>query len=365
MNYITIIVLIFALIGALDRILGNRFGLGKEFEKGFNLLGVMMLTMTGMISLAPLLGELVRPLSEFVSSTLGIDASIIPATLLANDMGGAPLALEMAQNEKLAVFNAYVVSSMMGCTVSFTIPFAIGMVDKKQHGDMLLGLLCGIVTIPIGCFIAGLISKIGIGLLLIDLLPLILFSVVLAIGIIFATNLCVKIFTMLGKIITIIITVGLALGIFSFLMEKILPGKVFISGLAPIEDGANVCLNAAIVLAGAFPFVYILSKLLKKPLGVLGKKTGLNDFSTIALLASLATCATAYGTMDKMDRKGVMLNAAFSVSGAFVFGSHLAYTMANDSSFVLPVIVGKIISGVCAVIVAAIVYGRVSKKESV
>ncbi len=359
MNYITIIVLIFALLGALDRIFGSRLGLGKEFEKGFNLLGVMMLTMTGMISLAPVLGELVRPMSEFVSNTLGIDASIIPASLLANDMGGAPLAIEMAQNEKLATFNAYVVSSMMGCTVSFTIPFAIGMVKKEQHGDMLLGLLCGIVTIPIGCFIAGLILKIELGILLFDLLPLILFSAIIAVGIIFATNLCVKIFTVLGKIITIVITIGLALGIFTFLT-----GKELVPGLAPIEEGAAICLNSAIVLAGAFPFVYVLSKLLAKLLAALGKKTGINDFSTIALLASLATCATAYATMDKMDRKGVMINAAFTVSGAFVFGSHLAYTMANDTLLVLPVIVGKLVSGVCAVILAAIIFGRVSKKES-
>ncbi len=358
MNYITVIVLIFALLGALDRIFGSRLGLGKEFEKGFNLLGVMMLTMTGMISLAPVLGELVRPLAQMFSSTLGIDASIIPAALLANDMGGAPLAMEMTQNDSVGLFNAYVVSSMMGCTVSFTIPFAIGMTDKKQHGDVLLGLLCGIVTIPIGCLVAGLVCKISFGTLMLDLLPLLLFSAIIAVGIIFAANLCVRIFTVLGKIITAVITAGLALGIFTFLT-----GKEIVPGLAPIDEGAAVCLNAAIVLAGAFPFVFILSKLLSKPLAALGRKTGINDFATIALLASLATCATAYATMDRMDKKGVMLNAAFSVSGAFVFGSHLAYTMANDSSLVLPVIVGKLVAGVCAIALSSVIYSRVSKKK--
>ena len=39
MKIVSIIMLIFALLGAIDRIFNNKFGLGKEFEKGFNLLG--------------------------------------------------------------------------------------------------------------------------------------------------------------------------------------------------------------------------------------------------------------------------------------------------------------------------------------
>ena len=60
--------------------------------------------------------------------------------------------------------------------------------------------------------------------------------------------------------------------------------------------------------------------------------------------------------MDKMDKKGIVLNSAFAVSAAFVFGSHLAFTMAFDPSFVLPMIVGKIISGIAAVILALLIY---------
>ena len=48
MDIITIVVLVFGILGALDRILGGRLGLGKEFEKGFSLLGAMALSMIGM-----------------------------------------------------------------------------------------------------------------------------------------------------------------------------------------------------------------------------------------------------------------------------------------------------------------------------
>jgi DNA-directed RNA polymerase subunit RPC12/RpoP len=82
-----------------------------------------------------------QPLSDLLPSW--IDPSILPSVLFANDMGGAPLAVEAARDRALGAFNAMVVSSMMGCTVSFTIPFALGGVPKELHRDMLLGLLCG------------------------------------------------------------------------------------------------------------------------------------------------------------------------------------------------------------------------------
>ena len=49
MNAITIVVLIFSLFGAVDFIIGNKFGIGKEFEKAFSLFCPMALSMLGMI----------------------------------------------------------------------------------------------------------------------------------------------------------------------------------------------------------------------------------------------------------------------------------------------------------------------------
>ena len=44
-----------AVLGGVDRIAGNRFGLGKRFEEGFTLLGPTALSMSGIICLTPLL----------------------------------------------------------------------------------------------------------------------------------------------------------------------------------------------------------------------------------------------------------------------------------------------------------------------
>lgn len=47
---------------------------------------------------------------------------------------------------------------------------------------------------------------------------------------------------------------------------------------------------------------------------------------------------------------------AFAVSAAFVFGGHLAFTMAFDRAYILPMIVGKLISGICALALAQLLY---------
>ena len=68
--------------------------------------------------------------------------------------------------------------------------------------------------------------------------------------------------------------------------------------------------------------------------------------------------------MDKMDKKGAVLNSAFAVSASFVFGDHLAFTMAYDSNYIVPMIVGKLVSGICAVIFALLIY-KDNKPETV
>ena len=72
MNVVAIIMAVFSLLGALDRIWGNRLGLGKEFEKGFMLLGTMALSMIGMIIISPGIAQILAPCFDFVYNTFGI-----------------------------------------------------------------------------------------------------------------------------------------------------------------------------------------------------------------------------------------------------------------------------------------------------
>ena len=67
MNVVSIIMIAFALLGAADYLLNNKFGLGKEFEKGFSMLGTLSLSMIGMIVLAPTIAQVLTPVLNVMS----------------------------------------------------------------------------------------------------------------------------------------------------------------------------------------------------------------------------------------------------------------------------------------------------------
>ena len=353
MKVVSVIMLLFAGFGAIDRIIGNKLGIGKEFEKGILLLGQLVLSMLGMIILAPVLAKLLSPFFGFVYNTLKIEPSILPSVLFANDMGGAVLAREIAQNADLGLFNGMVVASMMGATISFTVPVAIGCVKKDKQNELMLGLLCGIVTIPIGCFVGGLICRIPVIPLFFDLLPLLVFSMITAWGLWKLPKICIKIFSVLGFVMTVIITIGLILGIIELLL-----GVKAIDGTADVMEAAKICVNAAAVMSGAFPLLFIISKILSKPLEGLGNKLKINRRSTLGFLSTLANNVSTFEMVNDMDKKGAALNSAFAVSASFLLADHLAFTLAYEPSYLLPMMAAKVVSGLLAILFSAFIYKR-------
>ncbi len=350
------IMAVFAVIGALDKITGNHLKLGDEFEKGIMTLGPLSLSMIGMMTIAPALADLLIPVITPVANLFGFDPSALAGILIANDMGGAALADSIAADKLLGSFHGLCVASMLGATISFTIPVALRSSKKEHHDDVLLGLLCGISTIPVGCFVSGLVMGINTLTVLLNLLPAILISVIIIIGLLKFQKVTVKIFSVFGKIISILITCGLALGIF-----QQLTGKVILENTAPIMESAATVFTICITLAGTFPLIAIISKILKKHLSVLGKKLELDDTSVVGLIATLANSIATMESADRMNRKGRILNLAFAVSAAFVFGDHLAFTLSYNAEHIVPVIIGKLVAGITALVVASILYKKSSK----
>lgn len=359
MNFISILVVVFVILGGFDRIIGGKFGLAKEFEKGFMVLGVICLSMIGMIVISPFIAQVLKPVLNFVHNVFKIDPSVITASLFANDMGGAPLSQSVAFDKTIGMFNGLVVSSMMGATISFTIPLAVEVVSKDCHRELFLGILCGIITIPVGCFVSGLICKIPIVALLVNLLPLTIFAVFIAISLILWTEMCVKVFKAVSFLIRFLITTGLILGIIRYLT-----GVEIIKNLVTIEEGFSVCFNVSIVMAGMFPLMYIVSKIISKPLSKMGTLLKINKTSVMGFISSLVTNVTTFEMMNGMDKKGIMLNSAFAVSASFVFAGHLAFTLAFDASYILAVITGKLVSGILALLLAMVIYRIINSEKN-
>ena len=338
---------VFAVLGALDRIFGNRFGLGKEFEEGILAMGSLAMAMIGVITLAPVLAAVLKPGVVPVFSLLGADPAMFAGSILACDMGGGPLAMEMTADTDAAMLGGVLTGSMLGATIVFTIPVAMGILNEEDRPAMAKGGLCGIVTIPFGVLAGGLVAGFPIMMILRNLVPIVLIAVLIAVGLWKAENAMIKGFAAFGKATVAVITAGLAAAI-----VESLTGFVIIPGMAPISEGFETVGAIAIVLAGAFPLVFVLTKLLKGPLLRLGKVLGVNDVAAAGLIASLANSIATFGMVKDMDRRGKVVNIAFAVSAAFVFGDHLGFTAGFAPEMLLPMIVGKLMGGVSAVLVA-------------
>lgn len=338
------IMAVFALLGGLDRILGGRFGLGSRFEEGILSMGSLALAMVGIVTLAPVLAGLLRPIVVPVYRFLGADPAMFAGTILACDMGGGQLARELTMDPQAAALGGIITGSMLGATVVFTIPVAMGILEERDRPAMAEGILCGIVAIPFGILAGGLTAGYAVTMVLRNLVPIVLIAILIALGLWRAEKAMVSAFTAFGKIVVAVVTAGLSAAI-----VQALTGFVVIPGLAPISEGFETVGTIAIVLAGAFPLVYVLTKVLNKPLMALGKLLGINEPASAGLIASLANSIATFGMVKDMDERGKVVNIAFAVPAAFVFGDHLGFAAGFAPEMLPAMIVGKLTGGVFAV----------------
>ncbi len=337
----------FAVLGALDRIFGNRWGLGKEFEEGILAMGSLALAMVGIVSLAPVLAAVLKPVVVPIFGFLGADPAMFAGTILASDMGGGALAMQMTDNRDAALLGGVLNGSMLGATLVFTIPVAMGILREEDRPAMAKGILCGIVTVPVGVLAGGLAAGFPLGMVLRNLIPIVLIAILIALGLWRAEQAMVRGFAIFGKFVVILVTVGLGAAI-----AEALTGFVLIPGMAPISEGFEVVGTIAIILAGAFPLVFVLTKLLRRPLMAAGRKLGINDAAAAGLIASLANSIASLGMVKDMNERGKVINIAFAVSAAFVFGDHLGFTAGFAPEMIGPMIIGKLAGGISAVTVA-------------
>ena len=98
--------------------------------------------------------------------------------------------------------------------------------------------------------------------------------------------------------------------------------------------------------------VLVLTRVLQKPLLKLGITLGINETAAAGLVASLANSIATFSLVKDMDDRGKVVNVAFAVSAAFVFGDHMGFTAGFAPELLPAVIVSKLVGGVSAVVVA-------------
>lgn len=357
-NILLYVVAFFFLIGAIDYIEGNKFKLGKVFEDGIKTIGPLSLSMIGILSMTPFFSEVLTKTLVPIAQKFSLDASIFPASIIAIDMGGLNLSQRLATCNEMAKFSGIFMSSILGCTISFTLPLAIGLIKTEMFETLFKGILCGIITMPIGLFIGGIMVKVPVNVLTYNLLPIILLAVVLTFGILFRPKLLILIFKFIGKAIMFISIIGLIIqGVNS------IAGICILDNVMPIDEVLEIVGRIAIFLGGAYVMLEVLKNTLSKPLNNISKIFNVNINSIAAFIGSLASAIVIYSEYDSLDERGRVICTAFSVGGAYVFGGQMGYIANQAQDMLLEYILVKLICGALAIIFAIIYLKYESKKE--
>ena len=136
-------------LGAIDRIFGNKKGYGKRMEDGFMYLGPTALSMVGMMCMIPVFSKMAEQLLMPLYHLTKIDPAMFGG-LLAIDMGGYQLAKDIAVDAGLGAYAGIVVAATFGCTFIFTIPVGMRVLEKEDYPFFFRGITAGLVTLPAG-----------------------------------------------------------------------------------------------------------------------------------------------------------------------------------------------------------------------
>lgn len=356
------IMVVFALVGIVDlAFLKGRLGLGEEFKKGIEMIGPLCLSIVGIISFAPLIAWAIEHSLGILYGNMGLDPAMAVSMILAMDMGGYQVSMQVATDPVMGTWAGTVYGSMMGATIVFSIPVGLGTIQKRDVNAFAKGILFGIAAIPFGTFVGGLVLGIDIVTVLLNLIIPVIFSAIIIVCLIFWQNGTIKVFKGFSVFVNVFGLVALGIAMVNDLILKPIANTgsfnladvPFFNMLAPTGDGIAVAGAVGLVLSGALPFVFCLNKLLKKPLAGFSAKTGFSEMGILGFLLSAANNMATFAVLDRMKEREKVLNVAWAVCGAFIIGDHLAFVAGVDPSAIGAMMLSKLVAGVIAVLIAA------------
>jgi ethanolamine transporter len=330
-----------AILGGIDYLAGNKKGYGEQFASAFSLLGPTAMSMAGIICLTPVLSFLLSAVISPLFHRIGIDPAMAGG-IFAIDMGGYQLCMQVADDPFWGAYAGILVGSTLGCTLMFTLPVGMGIIETSDKPFFLRGMILGLIGLPFGLIVSGLILGADVLHLLFELLPVLLFSLLLIVGLWRIPERMVWIFQKFAAGMKILITIGLIIG-----------AVLYMTGLTstwitPLAESMSVVVSICIVMLGSLPTSLLLQRILKRPLRALGRKIGLDDVAMTAIMIGTVSVIPALLLLKNMDKRGKIAVTAYLVSAASLMGAHIAFTAGVEPTMTGTLILTKLVGGLAA-----------------
>lgn len=336
MNPIILILLCFAALGLLDKICNKRLGLASSFDKGIVTMGDFMMSVGGFYCVA--IAFLNGHAGFFVNQEMSI------SSLLAPDLGGYSIVESMTNSESILIFCGVLLTSTLGCLISFQLPIFLNGLHKEDLTHYLKGTVYGIAGLVPVLMLCGFLLKIEH--FLVSFLPVILICAVLM-GLFFLSfQTLIRVLTWFSQVVQI------AGYIFFFLVCLTFFFGMGFTEERLIDEALRIVFQMSIIVCGSLVFCEIILRKFSSQIEKIGKFLKIDKYSVMGMILSLGTSVAMLPLYEKMNTKGKILNAAFALSGAFVFGGQLGFIAGVCPESVTWFIVVKLVAGMAGLVIA-------------
>lgn len=366
------------LAGAVASVVKEDSELGKSFTNGLETIGTIFLPIAGTMVAVPYLQIFIEKAFGSIYSWMGADLAVAATTFIPSDLGGYVLARALAQAPETWIM-AMIVGIMAAPTILYNIPIGLTMLEKKDHQYLALGMMSGFLAVPFGvlvtCMIlffsqipireavstnadATYVLSFSLDTIMLNLLPLIIICVLFAMGLKLAPQKMIKGFMIYGKGLMSALKIVVALAIieyFTGLFSKVFGGWGFDPFIADEKEqirALEVSGTIGIMLAGAFPMVYLLKKYLQKPLTKVGLKLGMTSAGSAGLLACSANALALFAMIKDMPPRDKVKCIAYSVCAGYLLGDYLSFNANFQPNLILPIFIGQFCGGILGIFIA-------------
>ena len=354
MEIFIFIMAIFAFVGLADYTLNLKLGLAQEFEKGLNTMGGLALSVVGFYAIGVSFVQNNAEKISAVTKNIPFDPSLIIGSLLAPDMGALGVANQLAATNALAVFSGAMVAGGLGATIGYQLPVFLAAVKQDEIPDLMQGFICGIIPLPVGLLVGGLMLGVPLNVLLVNMIPVTILCVVLILAVAFAPKATTKVLTAFGNFIRIVSYLLFALTVFSMFMPQ-----YSLVQLGLINEILYMIFRMVIIACGGLVLSKIILTKFPQYIAKVAVRLGVNNQSVVGVILSFVQSLAMLPLYSEMDSRGRVVNAAFSVCGAYVIGGQLAFVASICTPYqTVAYMVNKLVSGFLGIAIALFVCRR-------
>jgi ethanolamine transporter len=357
LNIFIAVMLSFAALGLLDEILGGKLDLAGDFEKGVATMGSLTMSTVGLYVIGVSFIQSHAAAIAAAAEHMPFDPSVLVSCLLAPDMGALPISLEIASGERTAAFSGAMIAGGLGATVGFQLPVFLASVKKEEIPDLMLGFIFGILPLPAGLLAGGMMIGMPLPAILVNMLPVIIVCAVLILAFFAAPRATQRVMIILGTIIRI----------FSYLFSGLAMASVFLPELIPLDQALVreilvMVLRMMCIASGGLVLSHLALTRGKHLVSKAANLLGVNNEAVVGLILTLTQSLAMLPLYSRMDRRGQIINAAFSVAAAYVIGGQFAFVSSLIPEAWIPAyMANKLLDGVLGILIAVLVLRRNGK----